>query len=297
MTDRILDIAEGPAWLRLIDGRLAIERKDAACSEIPIADLSVVVVSHPQATITQGALAALAAAGVAFVTCDRRHMPVGMLLPLDAHHVQAQRFAMQASATEPTRKRAWQQIVRAKLRAQGELLRRLTGSDAGITAMISRVRSGDPANIEAQAARRYWPEVFADPDFRRRQDAEDQNRHLNYGYAVLRGIVARAVCAAGLHPSLGVHHHHRSNAYCLADDLMEPLRPIVDLAVVEIVKERGPAVALDREAKTILLRSLTASREGDGENRSLVDWTSRMAGALANVLAGDERQLRLPLIM
>lgn len=294
MTDRILDLAESPARLHAGNGLLHVRRGDEETT-IPIADLACVVASHPQITVTQPALAAFAEAGTAFVVCDSKHLPVAMMLPLQAQHLQAQRFQVQATISAPTRKRLWQQIVRAKIAAQSRLLVSITGGDVGLAAMIARVRSGDPENVEAQAARRYWPELFGDPTFRRVRELEDQNRHLNYGYAVLRAIVARSVCSAGLHPSLGLHHHHRANAFCLADDLMEPYRPIVDEAVVGIVRERGTATPLDREAKTRLLASVCQRRTWAGEERSLFDWTSRMAASLAAVMEGETRQLRLPL--
>ena len=142
----------------------------------------------------------------------------------------------------PVCKRLWRQIVRAKIKAQAALLVELRGTDFGLGALVLRVRSGDPSNVEARAARRYWPHVFADLDFRRHRENEDQNILLNYGYAVLRAIIARAICAAGLHPSLGIHHHNRYNAFCLADDLMEPFRPAVDHAVAEYMAHARRAV-------------------------------------------------------
>jgi CRISPR-associated protein Cas1 len=133
--------------------------------------------------------------------------------------------------TLPTRKRLWQQIVRAKIKAQGELLREIHGNDHGLIAMAARVRTGDQGNLEAQAARKYWGLVFGDSKFRRGSDKPDQNRHLDYGYTVLRAAVARALCAAGLHPSIGLRHKNRYDAFCLAADVMEPFRPLVDRRV------------------------------------------------------------------
>ena len=148
-----------------------------------------------------------------------------MLLPLVGHHLQARRFVAQAAASVPTKKRLWRQIVRAKIELQAHTLETLHGDSAGVRPLMRLVRSGDPENVEARAARAYWPLLFADDDFRRDHERGDQNRLLNYGYTVLRAIVARAICAAGLHPALGLHHHNQYSAFCLADDLMEPFRP------------------------------------------------------------------------
>ncbi|MBZ0254251.1 MAG: type II CRISPR-associated endonuclease Cas1, partial [Candidatus Methylomirabilis sp.] len=232
--------------------------------------------------------------GGAFVACDEKHLPVGMLLPIDAHFVQAERFARQAEAAFPVKKRLWKQVVQAKIRAQGRLLDALHGKDMGLLPMAGRVRSGDPDNLEAQASRRYWGALFDKPGFRRDRTAEDANRNLNYGYAVLRAIVARAVCAAGLHPSLGLHHHNRYDAFCLADDLMEPFRPVVDGAVVRWVRERGEGAPFDREAKARLLEALTGRFEAEGEARTLFDLAARAASSLAGVFLGERADLALP---
>jgi CRISPR-associated protein Cas1 len=235
MTNRILDLSEAPARLRVRNRLLVVQRDDTSEVSMPLVDLAVVLVSHPQVTYTQAVLAGLAEAGGSFIACNRRMLPVGMFLPLVAHHAQVQRFAAQARAALPLRKRLWKQIVQAKIRAQAETLAKLHGTEHGLRALAAKVCSGDPQNVEARAARRYWPLLFADMDFRRHRENEDQNQLLNYGYAVLRAIVARAICAAGLHPCLGIHHHNRYDAYCLADDLMEPFRPTVDHAVAEYV--------------------------------------------------------------
>ncbi len=294
MTNRILDFSEKAVRLSVRLDNLRIRQDEEPEVMIPLADIAVAVVSHPQVTYTQAVLAGLAAAGGAFVACDERHLPVAMLLPIEAHYVQAERFVRQAQASVPTQKRLWKQIVRAKLRAQARVLNELYSMDAGIPALISRVRSGDPANVEAQASRRYWPKLFNNPNFRRRREGEDLNRHLNYGYAVLRAMVARAVCAVGLHPSLGLHHHNRYNAFCLADDLMEPFRPLVDGAVARMAREEGGLVPLDRETKQELIEALTGRHTIEGESRTLFDILGRTASSLAAVYLEGEREISLP---
>jgi len=294
MTDRMVDLSEEPARLAVRNGLLVIVRENGEEATVPLDDLGVLVVSHPQVTFTQAVLSGLVESGGAFVTCNAARLPVGMLLPIDAHYIQTERFALQARAALPVRKRLWRQIVSAKVKAQGRLLQTLYGYDRGLIALSGRVRSGDPSNIEAQASRRYWPALFADESFRRDRNAEDQNRFLNYGYAILRAIVARAATAAGLHPSVGIHHHNRYNSFCLADDLMEPLRPRVDRAVWELVKARGKQAPMDREAKGALLGGITARMEVAGESRSIFEAASRMASSLVAVFEGERKGLIIP---
>lgn len=294
MINRILDFSETPARLRVHIAQLVVERQNLPEVSVPLADLAVVLVAHPQVTFSQAVLSGLAAAGGVFVTCDGRNLPVGMLLPLAGHTTQAERFAAQASAPLPMRKRLWQQIVRAKVQAQASLLVKLRGTDFGLGALVSRVHSGDPSNVEARAARRYWPQVFADLDFRRHRENEDQNVLLNYGYAVLRAIVARAICAAGLHPSLGIHHHNRYNAFCLADDLMEPYRPVVDRAVAEYMTTHDEPYKLEAAAKQNIIGELTGRYAVDGQQRTLFDTAARMASSLADVFLGKAEELELP---
>ena len=294
MTDRILDFSELPARLRVHVKQLVVERRDRPDVSMPLADLAVVIVSHPQVTYTQAVLAGLAEAGGTFVACDRKNLPVGLFLPLVAHHAQTQRFIAQAAAPLPVRKRIWRQIVRAKIIAQAETLVQLHGTDHGLPALAAQVQSGDPKNVEARAARRYWPLLFADMDFRRHRENEDQNMLLNYGYAVLRAIVARAICGAGLHPSLGIHHHNRSNPFCLADDLMEPFRPTVDRAVAEYISTHDAFGHLESAAKQHMIAELTGRYIVNGQQRTLFDVVARMACSLADVFLDKANRLELP---
>lgn len=294
MTDRVLDLSETGAFLRVEYEQLKIERDGAAVASVPLVDVGVLVVGHPQVACTQAVLAGIVGAGGTVVVCDRNRLPVGMLLPLVRHGTQTERFARQAAASLPRKKRAWQQIVRAKLAAQAALLEALRGDEAGLRALIPRVVSGDRTNIESRAAQRYWPLLFDDPSFRRSREAPDQNRMLNYGYAVLRATTARAICAAGLHPSLGIHHHNRYDAFCLADDLMEPYRPIVDAAVVECASAFGGEAPLSPAVKQALLEPLLGRFRCGEECRTLDDWLRQAANALAGYLLGESDRLKLP---
>ena len=318
MTNRVLDLSDRAARLsvqnsvltiRFGDGRKVQEAaaetdqpKTYRCERtenpdeltLPLHDLAVLIVSHPQVSFSHAVLSGIAVAGGVFIACNEKHMPVAMLLPLIAHSLQTERFAAQASVALPIKKRLWREIVRAKIRAQARLLEERSGSDCGLASFAARVRSGDTGNLEAQAARVYWQKLFAGNGFRRDADAGGVNACLNYGYAVLRAIAARAICGAGLHPSLGVHHHNRYDAFCLADDLMEPFRPIVDRAVAKLGELPGADFPLDRESKRAVLECLTKRFTADGESRALFDWLSRSAASLAAVIEGRGERLDLP---
>jgi len=294
MTDRILDFSESAAYLRVRNDQLVIERKDQPEVTTPLSEVAALILAHPQATCSQPVLGRLMAHGGAVVVCDGSHLPVGMMLPLGGHSVQTERFAAQAAAPLPMRKGLWKQIVQAKIRAQAALLHDLRGDDHGLTEIARAVQSGDPSNREAVASRRYWPALFDDPTFHRRFDAPDANRLLNYGYAVLRAVVGRAICAAGLHPSLGLHHHNRYNAFCLADDLMEPYRPLVDAAVVEHVGCHGKDAPLDRAGKEALVGAILRRYRADGEVRTLLDICARTAVSLAKHYLKESKGLEYP---
>jgi CRISPR-associated protein Cas1 len=294
VTERIVEISESAARLSVRYDQLVIERDGAETVTTPLEEVAVLVLATPQVVLSQAVMTRLLEKGGMVVLSGSNHAPAGMVLPLETHSTQAERFRQQAEMKEPVKKRLWQQLVRAKMRAQGRLLERVRGSDGGLGMLAERVRSGDPENLEAQAARKYWPLLFADAHFRRGREGPDQNRHLNYGYAVLRAVVARAVCAAGLHPALGLEHHNRYDPFCLASDLMEPLRPVVDRAVWDWVQEHDATQPLEKEAKAWLLRPMFARYELEGEERTLFDAAARMASSLAHVSEGREKEMVVP---
>lgn len=294
-TERIIDISDQPARLHVRYENLVIERADDPPVSLPIRELAVLVVSHPQVSFSHAVISGIASNGGAFITCDQSRLPVAMLLPIQANYIQTRRFLQQANASEPTRKRLWQQIVKAKIAAQAKVLSAHNhGDDDGLAALVPRVASGDSKNTEGRAARRYWPLLFNNPRFRRNPFRKDQNRHLNYGYAVLRAIVSRAVCAAGLHPSIGIHHHNQYNPFCLADDLMEPFRPHVDSAVARWIRDNGADCDLDRHARAFLISSVSGRFKIGREFRSLFDIASRLASSLVSVFEAKRRKLYLP---
>ena len=293
MTDRILDLSERPARLSVINSLLSVRFDEEEPRTIPLAELAVVIASHPQISFTHAVLSGLASAGAVFVTCDEKRRPIAMLLPLVTHALQTERFAAQAALPLPARKQIWKQIVRAKLLAQGRLLAERRGTNHGLENMAHRVGSGDPKNLEAQAARIYWKALFGEHGFQRHAEEDGINPCLDYGYAVLRGVVSRALCGAGLNPTLGIHHHNRYNPFCLADDLMEPFRPIVDRAVADLLAARGPALTLDRDAKKLLLETLLGRFTAEGESRTLFDWVAAAAFSLAAVILGESNKLEI----
>lgn len=292
--ERVLDFSEGRAHLCVRSEQLVVRRDGCPDVTLPLTEVGVAVLASRQTTCTLAVLDGLARAGAAVVVCDEHMMPSGMLLPVSANTTQTRTMLAQAAATIPVNKRLWRQVVAAKIRAQGAMLAHIHGSDMGFGAMASRVRSGDPENLEGNAAQRYWPLLFDDPDFRRTRFAPDQNRMLNYGYAVLRAAVARALCASGLHPSLGIHHHARENPFCLADDLMEPYRPLVDAEVCRLVGELGADAALTPPVKQRLVGVIHARLVDSGESRTVFDWIGHSAASLARCLRLEGERLFFP---
>ncbi|HEX5434362.1 MAG TPA: type II CRISPR-associated endonuclease Cas1 [Candidatus Angelobacter sp.] len=297
MIDRIIEISN-PAKLSVRDAQLVIERPQEEQLSLPfttpVSEIAVLLLAHPQISLSQAVLSRIAEAGGSVITIDGKFLPASMLLPVQSHFIQTERFAGQMELSLPARKRFWQQIVRAKIKAQGELLRELHGSDQGLIAMSARVRSGDVGNLEAQAARRYWQHLFPGKPFRRGSDEIDQNRHLDYGYTVLRAAVARAICAAGLHPSIGLQHSNRYDPFCLAADVMEPFRPLIDRRVAQWTAREDAAAPLDSRTKNWLIGAVTARYVYEREERTLFDILLRVANSLARCIGAEQRDPDLP---
>jgi CRISPR-associated protein Cas1 len=235
--DRIVDISTDQQHLSIHRGFLLIERERQEVGRVSLDDIAAVLVHAHGITYSNAVLVELAKRNAPLIACGANHFPVAWTLPVEGHHEQGARLRAQWQAPLPLCKRLWRDIVRAKVTAQADLLlARGDRAGEGLWAMVARVRSGDPDNLEAQAARRYWPQLFG-TDFRRDRDAAGINALLNYGYTVLRAATARAVLGAGLHPTIGLAHANRGNAFSLVDDLMEPFRPIVDWVVLDLVAE------------------------------------------------------------
>ncbi|MDR2642564.1 MAG: type II CRISPR-associated endonuclease Cas1 [Planctomycetaceae bacterium] len=295
MSHRILDFSQNPLRLRTRLKQLVVQSENEPVQTIPLEDIAVLLVSHPQVSFSQAVLEGIAENGAVLIACNRKSLPVGMYVPLAGHHQPSRRISLQIGAPVPLMKRAWQQIVKAKIVAQSKLLQSLFGFDKGLLKLSEQVRSGDPNNIEAMAARRYWSQLFAGFNFRRQPEGEDDiNIRLNFGYGVLRGIVARAVCASGFHPAIGLHHHNQYNAYCLADDLMEPFRPIVDRVVREQFLETGHVEELTPKLKSELISPLLGRFLLNGELLTLFEVTTHMAASLVQFFAKERKELSVP---
>lgn len=293
MINHVIDLTTRPARLSVRNRQLLIEGAKGEITMCPLAEIAVLVTAHPQITVTQAVLAGLSEAGGVCVVCDAKSRPVATMLPLVNHHLQTERLRAQASASLPTKKRLWQQVVRNKIASQAQVLRELHSQDFGLSRLAAQVKSGDRSNVEAVASRRYWRHLFGTA-FRRNPDADDQNRFLNYGYAILRAVVSRAITAVGLHPSLGLHHHNRYNPFCLADDLMEPFRPRIDRRVVQIVGTWSPQSELTPEIKLQLLAFLEERYFFEGQSRTIFDVLTRIASSLADVFLRKQKVMALP---
>ncbi len=294
MPGRIVEIAQDDRHLQAFRGFMQIidvKEGRTELARIPLDDIDAVIGNAHGLSYSNNLLVALAERGVPFVLCAANHNAVGLLLAVDGNHQQAHRFDMQISAGKPMIKRLWASVVRSKLEWQGAVLSYLGRPDAPLLALARRVRSGDPDNIEAQGARRYWILLFGD-SFRRDREANGINAMLNYGYTVLRATTARAIVAAGLHPSIGLHHRDGSNPMRLADDLMEPFRPLVDLCVHELIAEGHDEVT--SEVKRRLVQVMYSDLINDAGLSPLSVCVQRLATSVAQVFSSDRNDLDFP---
>ena len=286
------------AYLSLRDGQLLVRLPaEEGSRSIPIEDIGVLILDHQQISITHGLMNALEAHKCALITCSASHMPSGLFLPLDAHSLESERFQTQIEATLPLKKQLWQQTVRMKIQNQARVLEEIYAHpQANMLAWVKRVRSGDPDNLEARAAAYYWANLFPSlPKFTRDREESAPNALLNYGYALLRAVVARSLVSVGLLPTLGIHHHNRYNAYCLADDIMEPYRPYVDKFVQEIYEREYPE-SLTKDIKHRLLTIMEQDVVIDGITHPLSIATSLTASSLVRCFEGSSKQIDYPVL-
>lgn len=262
----------------------------------PVEDIGIVVLDNKQITITSGVLEALLENNSAVITCDSKSMPVGLMLPLYGNTTQNERFRHQLDASLPLKKQLWQQTIRMKIENQATVLRKCVGEEMKcMRVWAADVKSGDPDNLEARAAAFYWKNLFVDIDgFTREREGIPPNNLLNYGYAILRAVVARALVTSGLLPTLGIHHHNRYNAYCLADDIMEPYRPYVDELIYGIVKSGIEYEELTRELKAQLLGIPTLEVKIDGRRSPLMIAASQTTASLYKCFSGELRRIAYP---
>lgn len=265
----------------------------------PIEDIGILIIESHQVTLTSALLSSLLENNVAVITCDSRHMPNGLLLPLSGNTIQSERYLAQISCSLPLKKQLWQQTVMSKIANQGEVLKIWNNKESKCMAVWSRnVKSGDPDNLEGRAAAFYWRNIFIEnPHFTRQRDADDCNALFNYGYAILRAVIARALVGSGLLPTLGIHHHNRYNAYCLADDIMEPYRPYVDNVVMEIIREHGTDISLTPAIKKKLITIPTIDVKIGKLTRPLMIAATMTSASLSKCFNGESRKILYPEII
>lgn len=299
-----------PAYLSLRNQQLVVkmpevEKSDSVCEmiktesvrTIPVEDIGVIVLDNKQITITQGLMAALLENNTAVVNCDARSMPTGLLLPLSGNTLQQEKFTEQINSSLPLRKQLWQQTIKAKIENQAAVLRKHTSAESKcMNVWASDVKSGDSDNLEGRAAAYYWKNLFVPyiDKFVRGREAAPPNNLLNYGYAILRALIARALVSSGLLPTLGIHHHNRYNAYCLADDIMEPYRPYVDELVLSIVKSGQDHEELTKDLKAQLLSIPTIDVQISGKRSPLMIAASTTTASLAKCFGGEIRKIIYP---
>lgn len=293
-------------YLSLRNAQLVLRKPDADKLEesfkqdaertIPIEDIGVVVLDNRRITITTGAMEALLGNNCAIITCDSTNLPVGLMLPLSGNTTQSERFRNQIDASLPLKKQLWQQTIRQKILNQATVLNKNTGAIVkNMQVWANDVKSGDPDNYEARAAAYYWRNLFPMlPNFVRGREGEPPNNLLNYGYAILRACVARGLVGSGLLPTLGIHHHNRYNAYCLADDIMEPYRPFVDDLVINIMQQYPDYSELTLSIKAALLTIPSLDVMLDGKRSPLMIAVGQTTASLAKCFNGELRKISYP---
>ena len=298
-----------PTYLSLKNAQLVIklpevEKNDALSDNfktdsvrtIPIEDIGVMVIDNKQITFTSGLMEALLDNNCAIITCDSRSMPQGLMLPLEGNTTQSERFTAQIEASQPLKKQLWQQTVIAKIENQAHVLKICRNVEIrNMLKWTKDVKSGDSDNLEGRAAAYYWKNMFPEiENFTRGREGVPPNNLLNYGYAILRAVVARALVASGLLPTLGIHHHNRYNAYCLTDDIMEPYRPFVDKLVVEIVDSGENFDVLSKEIKAKLLQIPVLDVMIKGTRSPLMIAVGQTTASLTKCYLGESRKIIYP---
>lgn len=291
-----------PCYLHLENGQMVVKynqiqgQTDLPDRKAPIEDIGILILEHKQITITHSLMGKLLENNAALITCNETHHPTGLLLNLDGHTNQSERFRAQQEASIPLRKQLWQQTIKAKIANQAQMLRLAKAEFKYLERLSSLVKSGDADNHEAQAAAYYWPRLFAPAwNFYRRREGEPPNNLLNFGYAILRAAVARELVESGLLPTFGIHHRNRYNSYCLADDIMEPYRPYVDHAVWKILQETSSINPLTSEHKRKLVEVLTYDVQIDGETSPLQIALNRTTSSLSKCFLGKGKKISYPI--
>lgn len=285
-----------PAYLKLKDRQLKVIDPETGVEKgsVPVEDIAVLMLDNYQITISHQLMVALQGNNVALVSCDAQHLPFAMMLPMSGHVEHSERLKNQINISEPLRKQLWKQTVEAKISQQMLLLKKLRKPHESLVDYGNQVKSGDSTNMEGIAAQYYWKQLFE--NFSREREGESPNNLLNFGYAVLRSIVARALVSSGLNPTLGIFHRNKYNAYCLADDIMEPYRPYVDWMVYRWMEENPNESELTPEVKSFLLQIATHDVMIMQKLRPLMVAVSSSTASLYKCFTGELRSLRYPLL-
>lgn len=285
-----------PAYLSTKNEQLVVNypEEDKAPKSVPIEDIGVIVLEHPQITITNGLLTRLIQNKAAVISCNQQHLPISLLQPLIGHTEQTERYRKQTEASLPLKKNLWQQTVMAKIKNQAAHLASRDKNAKKLERWAKEVKSGDTENHEAIAAAHYWQNLFELEGFSRNQKGIPPNNLLNYGYAILRAITARALVSSGMLPSLGIYHRNKYNAFCLADDIMEPYRPLVDRMVYDIVESGTDIEELSTDLKISLLKIPALDVVIDGDRSPLMVAMSRTTNSLYECFAGISRKILYP---
>jgi CRISPR-associated protein Cas1 len=285
-----------PAYLSMENNQLIVSKKDDELKKsVPIEDIGILILEHPQITITHVLIARLLENNVAIITSNEKYMPVGLMLNLNGHTLQRRYFENQIKAKEPLKKQLWQHTIKCKIKNQSNILK---GQGKGYNYLLelsAKVKSGDSQNLEATAASFYWKSLFMEwGKFSRDSEGASPNHLLNYGYSILRAIVARSLVGSGLLPTLGIFHKNQYNAYCLADDIMEPYRPYIDHIVYHLCAQYGFDLDMTTNIKVKLLEIATIDTIIAGNKSPLLIAIQRTTASLARSFESGVCELIYP---
>jgi CRISPR-associated protein Cas1 len=292
MIKQTVEISGSDTKISLKNRQLIIRRDGCQIGQVSIEDIGILILDSPTAVFTTASVVELANEGAVVVLCDSKHMPTAIMNPVTANTLQCERLTSQANAKRPLKKRLWKQIVKAKVLNQLKNLPEEDATKNKFMKMLDNLFSGDPQNIEAQASRLYWSLWLGQKEFRRNSTGAPPNNMLNYGYAILRAVTARAIVGSGLHPSLGLHHKNRYDSFSLASDLMEPFRPLIDRVVRDLFL--SGCKELNQATKADILKALTYQVEIKSKSGPLFVEIEKMAKSLVDCYQGKLKKMVIP---
>lgn len=296
MIKRTISIAN-PSFLKKKDKQLVIEFSELGkeSASIPIEDIGILILDHYQISVTHSLLQALNENNAVIISCNQQHMPFGLMLPMFSHHAYTERIHSQLAASVPSKKNLWKQTIEAKIGNQAAVLEWIGLDSKRLRFAQTEVKSGDSGNIEGQAAAYYWKSIFSnDVFFTRHREGDAPNNLLNYGYAILRAVIARALVGSGLFLTVGIHHRNKYNPYCLADDIMEPYRPFVDQLVYVLMKRYTDIEELTTDIKKDLLKIPTLDVQINGETSPLMIAAGRTSASIIQYFEGSTKKAVYP---